>query len=156
MQIDKGHGRVERRELWLVPADNLRPYLQADFAWPAVRFVGLIRRYRRRLQQTEWESVITTLWIAGGTHCPDLTPAQAQYHLRAHWVIENSTFYVRDATYAEDFLHGRKIAFALSALRNTAINLIRRAGFRYIPDARRSLTAAPARSLTWLFAAPAY
>lgn len=84
VQTDKGHGRVERRELWLVPAGNLRTYLQADFAWPAVRYVGLIRRSRRHLRQAEWESVITTFWIAGGTQCPDLTPAQAQHHLRAH------------------------------------------------------------------------
>lgn len=156
VQADKGHGRVERRELWVVPAGALRTYLQTDFDWPAVRFVGQIRRYRRPLAQTDWESVMTTLWLAGGTHCPDLTPAQLQYHLRAHWTIENGVFYVRDATYAEDFLHGRKIAFSLSALRNAAINLIRRAGYRYIPDAKRLLAATPGRDLMWLFAEPFY
>ena len=99
---------------------------------------------------------MTTLWIAGGTHCPELSPAQAAYHLRAHWTIENGVFYVRDATYAEDSLHGRKIGVALSDLRNAAINLIRRAGFRYIPDARRSVAAHPLRTLAWLFSKPSY
>jgi hypothetical protein len=154
VQTDKGHGRLERRELWVVAAGDLRTYLQEDFDWPAVRFVGQIRRYRRQLHQTDWESVMTTLWMAGGTHCPDLTPAQLQYHLRAHWAIENAVFYVRDVTFAEDFLHARKIAFSLSALRNGAINLIRQAGFHYIPDARRLLAATPGRELMWLFAKP--
>ena len=152
VQTSKGHGRIERRELWVVPAGALGVYLAQDFDRPAVRFVGQIRRYRRSLQQPEWASVVTTLWMAGGTHCPDLTPAQCQQYLRAHWTIENAVFYVRDVTFAEDFLHGRKIAFALAALRNTAINLIRRAGFRYIPDARRTLPATPGRDLAWLFA----
>lgn len=57
-------------------------------------FVGQLRRYHRRLRQIEWESVTTTLWMAGGSHCPDLTPAQLQYHLRGHWAIENGVFYV--------------------------------------------------------------
>lgn len=154
VQTNKGHGRVERRELWVVPAGELRSYLDKDFDWPAVQLVGQIRRYRRRLFQPDWESVITTLWMAGGTNLPDLTPSQIQYHLRAHWAIENCVFYVRDATYAEDFLHGRKIAFSLATLRNAAINLIRRAGFRYIPDARRILPATPGLDLMWLFAKP--
>lgn len=152
--MNKGHGRIERRELWIVPAEGLRHYLETDFGWPAVRYFGLIRRYRRNLHQSDWQSVITTLWIAGGTHCPDLTPAQVQYHLRAHWTIENDVFYVRDAIFAEDFLHGRKIAFSLSTVRNAAINLIRYAGFPYIPDAKRSLFATPGHGLTWLFASP--
>ena len=156
VQTDKGHGRMERRELWVVPAGALGAYLQADFAWPAVRYVGQIRRYRRQLHQTDWDSVLTTLWMAGGTHCPDLTPAQLQYHLRAHWTIENSVFYVRDTSFAEDFLHGRKIAFTLSALRNAAVNLIRHAGFPYIPDAGRLLPATPGRDLMWLFGEPFY
>jgi hypothetical protein len=156
VQTDKGHGRIERRELWLVPAGALGSYLEHDFDWPAVRFAGQIRRYQRSLRQPDWESVVTTFWIAGGTHCPELSPAQAAYHLRAHWIIENGVFYVRDATYAEDSLHARKIAVALSDLRNAAINLIRRAGFRYIPDARRSVAAHPLRTLVWLFRKPFY
>ena len=75
---------MERRELWVVPAGEVRSYLDKDFDWPAVQFVGQIRRYRRRLFQPDWESVITTLWMAGGTNLPDLTPSQIQYHLRAH------------------------------------------------------------------------
>jgi hypothetical protein len=68
VQTNKGHGGLERRELWVVPAGELHTYLDQDFGWPVVRLVGQIRRYRRTLHQPAWESVITTLWLAGGAH----------------------------------------------------------------------------------------
>lgn len=154
IQADKDHGRVERRELWVVPAGEMGVYLQEDYDWPAVQLMGQVRRYRRRLNQTEWESVKTTQWMAGGTHLPDLSPAQLQELLREHWSIENTVFYVRDVTMDEDRLHGRTIAAALSGLRNGAINIIRRAGFRYIPDARRLLPAQPDFGLSLLLQPP--
>lgn len=150
VQVSKGHGRIERRELWVTPAQELGHYLEQDFDWPGVRLCGLIRRYRRRTHQTDWASVTTTTWIAGG-NLPDLSPDQLQSHLRSHWVIENGVFYVRDVSQDEDRLHGRTIGFSLSALRNAAINLIRQAGFRYIPDAKRILSARPDRGLALLF-----
>jgi hypothetical protein len=156
VQVDKGHGRIERRELWVVPAGEMEPYLAEEFGWPAVKLMGQIRRYRRPLHQTEWESIKTTLWIAGGTHLPALSPAQIQTHLRDHWVIENSIFHVRDVTQDEDRLHGRTIAFPLSTLRNAAINLIRKAGFPFIPDARRLLPSYPDFGLSWLFHRPSF
>jgi hypothetical protein len=151
---NKGHGRVERREVWGVPAGELGSYLAADFDWPAVQWIGQIRRYRRSLRQTEWQSVTTTFWIAGGKGLPPLSPERIQQLLRRHWGIENGVFHVRDVTYAEDRLHGRQIGFALSALRNSAINLIRRAGFQYVIDARRHLPSRPDIGLSWLFQTP--
>ncbi len=43
---------------------------------------------------------------------------------------------------------------SLAALRNAAINLIRQAGLRYIPDARRFLPSTPDFGLSWLFHPP--
>ena len=148
--MNKGHGRIERRELWVVPAEELGEYVAQEFDWPDLRLCGLIRRYRRRLHESDWQSVTTHLWIAGG-NLPELAPDQIQAHLRSHWAIENAVFYVRDVSFDEDRLHGRAIAFSLSALRNGAINLIRKAGFRYIPDARRLLPARPELAVSLLF-----
>lgn len=53
-------------------------------------------------------------------------------------------------SYDEDRLHARIIAPVLSQLRNTAINLIRREGFRYIPDAWRNFASRPDRGLSLL------
>lgn len=61
VQVNKGHGRLERRELWVVPAQELAAYLEQDYDWPALRLCGLLRRYRRRTHQENWESVTTTL-----------------------------------------------------------------------------------------------
>jgi hypothetical protein len=154
VQVDKGHGRVERREVWAVPAGELGAYLQADYDWPSVQWMGQIQRYRRFLRQTEWESVKTTLWIAGGKNLPPLSPEQIQQLLRRHWVIENGVFHVRDVTYSEDRLHGRRIGLPLSVLRNSAINLIRHAGFQYVIDARRYLPSLTDIGLSWLFHIP--
>ena len=41
----------------------------------------------------------------------------------------------------EDHLHGRKIGYGLSSIRNAALNLLRSLGFPYIPDARRHIAA---------------
>lgn len=154
VQVNKDHGRIERRELWVVPAADMGRYLAEEFDWPAVKYMGQIRRYRRRLHQRAWESVKTTLWMAGGSCLPALSPAQIQQRLRTHWTIENGVFHVRDVTQDEDRLPGRQIAFSLSTLRNAAINLIRKAGFRYIPDARRFLPSTSDFGLSWLFRPP--
>jgi hypothetical protein len=153
VQVNKGHGRIERRELWVTPAQELGDYLEQDFDWPGVRLCGLIRRYRRPWRQRDWTSVKTTLWIAGG-NLPELPPGQAQAHLRDHWTIENAVFYVRDVSCDEDRLHGRCIGFSLSALRNGAITVIRQAGFRFVPDARRFLSARTDLGLSYLFEPP--
>ena len=129
-------------------------YLEEEFGWEKVQLMGQIRRYRRCNHQARWESVKTTLWIAGGENLPSLSPAQLQTHLRRHWTIENRVFRVRDVTMDEDRLHGRKIGFPLSAVRNLTINLIRRSGFSYIPDAHRFLSASPDFGLSWLFRLP--
>lgn len=39
----------------------------------------------------------------------------------------------------EDRLHGRKIGYGLSSIRNAALNLLRTLGCPFIPDARRHL-----------------
>jgi len=61
--------------------------------------------------------------------------------IRGRWSVENGVFRVRDVSYDEDRLHSRKIAHHLSQIRNGAITLIRRAGFRYIPDGWRCFSA---------------
>jgi hypothetical protein len=104
IQVDKEHGRLERRELWVVPAGEMTAYLEKEFGWEKVQLMGQIRRYRRCNHQARWESVKTTLWIAGSENLPSLSPAQLQAHLRRHGTIENRVFWVGDVTMDEDRL----------------------------------------------------
>ncbi len=136
--VDKGHGRLERRELWLVEAQELGRYLEQELHWPGVRACGLIRRWRRQGllgPETEAEQV----WVTSVPFA-HLTPELVLGWLRHHWGIENRVFWVRDVSYGEDRLHGRKIGLGLACLRSGAINIIRRLGYRYLPDGWRSLS----------------
>lgn len=59
-------------------------------------------------------------------------PAQLLALSHAHWGIENRLHHVRDVTCREDQArtHARHAPQALAALRNTALTLLRRLGFR--------------------------
>lgn len=50
VMVNKGHGRIERRELWWVEARELGSYLAQEYDWPGVTACGWIRRVRRRVK----------------------------------------------------------------------------------------------------------
>lgn len=149
VQRDKGHGRVECREIWLEECPDLGEYVAQEMDWPALKWCGRFRRRRRRIGEEEWEEETEGIWIAGGA-LEDLTAEDALKWLRGHWVIENCIFRVRDVTGDEDRLHGRKIGPLLSVLRSLSINFAHLLGFPYIPDARRYLASRHDRGLSLL------
>ena len=144
--VDKGHGRVERRELWWVEAKELGAYLEREYEWPGVTVCGRIRRYRRATDATGWEGIEELTWITSAP-VAQASPDCVLAWLRGHWGIENGVSRVRDVSYDEDRLHGRKIGHGLSSLRNGALNLIRHLGYRYVPDAWRAFAECPGRIL---------
>jgi predicted transposase YbfD/YdcC len=122
--IEKGHGRIETRRLEATAsiADHLTP------TWCGLAQVCRLTRQRvvRGKQSTETVYAITSL-IADKAD-----PERLLALSREHWGIENRLHYVRDVTYRED--QGRTNAGhapqALAALRNTALTMLRRLGFR--------------------------
>jgi predicted transposase YbfD/YdcC len=149
-QKNRRHGRVEHREYWWVEADEeMRMYLERELGWPQVRWYGWVKRQRKRLRSGEW-SEEEVVWIYGGEK--EVTPRQLSQWARGHWEIENCVFWVLDVTYQEDRSHARKIGGLLHTIRCMAINVIRRQGFRYVPDGRRSASARSDRGLAWLSA----
>ncbi|HEY4042340.1 MAG TPA: ISAs1 family transposase [Rhodopila sp.] len=122
--IEKGHGRIETRRLEVTAsiAAHLAP------AWSGVAQVCRLTRQRivRGKTSTETAYAITSL-TADKASAADLLALS-----REHWGIENRLHYVRDVTYRED--QGRTNAGhapqALAALRNTALTLLRRLGFK--------------------------
>jgi hypothetical protein len=148
-QVEKGHGRVELRRLWLERCDaDMQAYLQQQVGWPGVQWCGWLHRQRRSAGRQE-ESL--HLWVAGAQFVWLLSPQQAASYLREHWGIENGVCYVRDVTMDEDRLSGRKIGYSLSGIRNVALNLLRRLEVRYLPDARRRIAAMPDAGVHLLF-----
>jgi hypothetical protein len=142
VEVNKGHGRIERREVWAVRSGELEGYLEQEYGWPAVKWCGRIRRARRRSHQAEWESVEEHVWVFGG-HSVPASPLTIARWLRGYWTIENGVFHVLDVSYGEDRSHARRIGVPLSKIRLTAINLIRGLGYRYIPDGWREISALP-------------
>lgn len=59
-------------------------------------------------------------------------------YTRRHWAIENELHHVRDVAFDEDRcrVRNRRKAQILAAVRNTAVALLRRAGFTNITEGR--------------------
>lgn len=149
IQDNKGHGRIERRELWVVNASELEGYIQQEFGWQKMRLVGKIGCSRKRTRDTQWRSQETTTWVS--SRDPDsLTTKQIASGLRQHWTIENGIFYVRDVSYGEDRSHARLIGAVMSAIRNFAISIIRRAAYPYMTDAWTDISNLPDLGLSLL------
>ena len=114
--MDKGHGRLETREL--TSTTMLNGYL----TWPDVGQVFELRRRRVTGDEVEEETAygITSLGRQG---------ADAETILglvRQHWGIENKLHYVRDETLGEDRCRARKGSTpqVLAAIRNVAVFLL--------------------------------
>ena len=146
IQRGKGHGRIECRELWLVDSKAMTAYLAQTLDWRGAQTSGHIRRSRKRSRQGAWESQETYCWVSSLPAERKTAPRIAQA-LREYWAVENGVFRVRDVTYDEDRLHGRKIGFCLAFIRNVAINIIRCEGYPYIPDGCRDIASKPDHGL---------
>jgi predicted transposase YbfD/YdcC len=132
--------------VWVVDSQELNAYLQQEYGWSGVQLSGRIRRSRKHSGAEAWENQQTHTWVSSLSPTQGTARKVAQL-LRGHWTIENGVFRVRDVSYAEDRLHGRKIASCLSTLRNVAINLIRYARYPYIPDGWRDIACKPDHGL---------
>ncbi len=99
--VDKGHGRVERRECWTITATDCLDYLDPQGQWSqlkaAVRVVGHRQTGAGGISQPRY--YISSL------------PASAEQLLaaiRSHWSIENSLHWTLDVTFREDQCRVRK------------------------------------------------
>jgi len=149
--IEKSRGRLSIRELWVVEAGELGPYLAEDWGWQQVRQIGWLRRWRKKRPQEQWRGEQVTVVTSRQA---TTTPAQRFLMLmRQHWTIENRVHWPRDMSFHEDRLHGRQIGVALAWLRNLALNLMRRhrPGV-FLPDVWSELTAQLPIALRWMSA----
>jgi predicted transposase YbfD/YdcC len=139
--IDRGHGRIERRQLTVSAA-------LADYSdWPGLQQVFRIQRHTILRSTGE----IRTETVYGLT---SLEPTQADAHhllriTRHHWRIENRSHWVRDVTFDEDRSQVRcgSTPEIMAAFRNTAIGLLRVAGDSNIAAACRRIAAQPRSAL---------
>jgi predicted transposase YbfD/YdcC len=127
--VDKGHGRLEVRQL--VASTALNGYL----AWPGLaQVVRVERTWRERGERkTAVRYAITSL-------PPAVADAQRPLVLvRGHWQIENGLHYVKDVTLGEDrsLIHQGNGPSVMAILRDTVVSVLHRAGWRTIAERLR-------------------
>jgi hypothetical protein len=110
--------------------------------WPALQQVLRVER-QRTLQGRGCAPVVEREVTYAITSVPaaEADAARLAGWLRGHWGIENRTHWIRDVDFDEDRSQVRSGAApqVLAAGRNLAIALLRRAGYRCIAAALRTL-----------------
>jgi predicted transposase YbfD/YdcC len=96
---NKGHGRVEQRECWVISDPTCLTMLADLQEWKQLRTVVRVRARRTRKGQTTAETRYYISSLAGGTPHPARTALEA---VRSHWGIENSLHWVLDIAFRED------------------------------------------------------
>lgn len=130
MQINKGHGRIEKRTVSICQS------LQDIRNWPGLVTVIRVESDRQLLKQhfiavqTE-----TRYYIASFS---DTAQAFAE-RIRGYWGVENKLHYVRDVTQGEDSCRIRTngLVQICALARNFALNLYRSNGFENMAQAQR-------------------
>jgi len=137
--VEKGHGRIEERQI------RLSSELAGYSAWP---YLEQVFEYTRRwtskgVSKQQVRYGITSLLAMISN------PARVAALKRGHWQIENGLHYVKDVTMGEDAsqTHVGYAADILAMIRNTAISLLRRAGYRTIAARLRHYSGCPYEAL---------
>lgn len=136
MTIDKGHGRVEQREIQV--ADISKRHF-----FPHAKQCFMIKRTRTLKGVTSCEVAFGISSIPLRKSSPDLMLGIN----RGHWSIENSLHYVKDVSFNEDRRHHRKNPAFFASLNNLVISLCRLSGSAFIPTFQRMFRAQPSQAL---------
>lgn len=118
--VNKGHGRIESRECWVISDPDVLRLLRGTKDWEKLTSVVKVQAKRRTDQKTTIED---RYFLAS-------LPGDAEKLLdstRTHWGIENGLHWVLDIAFREDENRVRKGYGAqnLATLRHIAVNLLK-------------------------------
>jgi predicted transposase YbfD/YdcC len=146
--VEKGHGRLEVRELHA--SAELNELLAGR--WAGVQQVFQLERSVTGRGRGQAEVVVGLTSLPGAV----ATPAQLLAVSRAHWHLENRGHWRRDVTLGEDASRVRtgQAPHVLAALNMVVLALLDHYGVGYLPAQMRTFCANPAAALALLLTAP--
>ena len=117
-----GHGRIERRSLWVAPATAVREHV---LGWPHAR--QILELTRRVVVKRTGQAREETAYAVTSLPAEQADAAALLTLWQQHWAIENRVHWVRDVVFGEDRATTRtgQAPQVLAAFRNLALSLIR-------------------------------
>jgi predicted transposase YbfD/YdcC len=118
--VNKGHGRIEVRECWVISEPDYLDYLRHRTAWKNLQTLVRVRseRYHGTRRSIEMRYYLSSL---------QNDAKQILRAIRSHWGIENELHWVLDIAFREDESRLRKDHGAenMAVLRHMALNLLK-------------------------------
>lgn len=118
--LEKGHGRIEKRQAWTISHPDYLKYLDPSGRWAGLETVVRVDSQRQINQQHSQE---TRYYISS----VDGDPKLLNTAVRTHWTIENQLHWVLDVAFREDDsrVHRGHAPENLAVLRHMALNLLK-------------------------------
>lgn len=118
--VNKGHGRIEKRQCWAIAGQESLQFLRGHNNWQALQSIAMVRYQRQTAEQTTTE---VRYYLSS-------LPNDAEQLLKAvrsHWGIENSLHWLLDVVLREDDSRIRKRNGPenMALLRRLALNLLK-------------------------------
>ena len=143
-QVEKGHGRLERRHILTSP--DLNDYLRCDWGE-----VGQVFRLQRERTSKDKHSVeVVYGWTSlSQKRC---SPQRLAQVIRAHWAVENRLHWRRDATLGEDRCGVRfpPVAQMLAVLNTVVLSLMDLHQVPHVARQLRRFASHPDEALDWV------
>ena len=143
-QVEKGHGRLERR--WIRCSPDLNGLFFAD--WGEIGQVFRLQRERTVKGEQSCEVVygLTTLPMH------QCSPEQLLHYIRAHWKVENHLHWRRDALLGEDRcrVRCRAVMEMLAVLNTVVLSLMNAHQVSTVARQLRRFASHPQEALPWL------
>ena len=118
--VEKGHGRIETRQCWVISDPQDLTYIRSLKDWRDLNCVAMVKAERRIGDSISVESRYYISSLKGNAR-------QLLRAIRGHWAIENSLHWVLDIAFREDDCRVRKdnAPQNLAVLRHISLNLLK-------------------------------
>jgi hypothetical protein len=143
-QVEKGHGRLERR--YILTSPDLNEFLRRD--WGEVGQVFRLQRERK----TPGASSVEIVYGWTSLSCQRCSPKRLSQLIRDHWAVENRLHWRRDATLGEDRCGVRvpSVAQMLAVLNTLVLSLMDLHQISNVARQIRRFSSHPDEALAWL------